>query len=255
MEEPGPPEAPPVAQEPLVPAPGAGPAPRNGDYGNLPPAEEKAGDNPAGEKSAHTSPSRKSTADPPGYGEWYEPLARSPEETEFVDVPPAHWARPAIEFLAKKGILTGVIQGRFYPHKPLQRAELALLLDRALPGMPASPTFTWADVPSTSRYAGAIARVTAAGIMEGYGGKYFCPAAGLSRENAVLALARAAEWLANSGESKTLTDRLPGRRQVSRSEKENEKDKLLSFRDYKSITPAAQKAFSWAVKEGLVHGY
>ncbi|WP_062285193.1 S-layer homology domain-containing protein [Neomoorella mulderi] len=164
---------------------------------------------------------------------------------EFVDVPPEHWAWPAIMALAGEGLLRGDGEGRFYPDAPLSRAEMAALLDRMLDITPDTPRVKWVDIPPDSWYASAVARATGAGLMEGYTGGTFRPLQGVSREQAVIILARAAEWLLSSKIKAPPTwqavDPLP--------------HILPSFPDESDISPPAQRAVLWAVKEGLLRGY
>jgi hypothetical protein len=50
--------------------------------------------------------------------------------TEFKDVPPDHWAAPAVKELAAKGIMKGFPDGTFRGNQPVTRYELAVTLAR-----------------------------------------------------------------------------------------------------------------------------
>ncbi|WP_438444330.1 N-acetylmuramoyl-L-alanine amidase [Gorillibacterium sp. sgz5001074] len=58
----------------------------------------------------------------------YLPAERT-EPGAYPDVPLRHWANPAIQELKDKGIVKGE-NGRFYPDRPLKRAEFVVMLDR-----------------------------------------------------------------------------------------------------------------------------
>lgn len=50
----------------------------------------------------------------------------------FSDIPPGHWAREAVEYLAARGYLVGYPDGTFGGDRPVTRYELALALYRAV---------------------------------------------------------------------------------------------------------------------------
>lgn len=70
-------------------------------------------------------------------------------ETEFSDIPSRHWALPYIETLTKAGYINGYTDGTFRPDRPVSRAELAALLNRAVgrKGIEAKPA-ELPDVPT-----------------------------------------------------------------------------------------------------------
>lgn len=49
---------------------------------------------------------------------------------KFTDVPESHWAAPAVEQLADKGVFSGYPDNKFYGDKPVTRYELAVALAR-----------------------------------------------------------------------------------------------------------------------------
>src|SRR5207248_8572546 len=63
------------------------------------------------------------------------PQAQSPV-APFPDVPPDHWAFPAVESLRVKGIVRGYPDGNFRGKRTITRYELAAGLDSALRNMP-----------------------------------------------------------------------------------------------------------------------
>lgn len=52
------------------------------------------------------------------------------QTTEFKDVPPDHWAAPAVKEVVAKGIMKGFPDGTFRGDQPVSRYELAVTLAR-----------------------------------------------------------------------------------------------------------------------------
>jgi len=115
----------------------------------------------------------------------------APACATFADVPPTHPAFGEIEAGADAGWWTGCGGDRFCPGGPLSRGAVAMVLDRVLAPRSVTPTAPYVDVPAQHWAAGAIARLTAAGIVTGCGGDRFCPDAALTRAELAALLARA----------------------------------------------------------------
>lgn len=54
------------------------------------------------------------------------------KDMKFKDVPETHWAAKAIEELSDKGIINGYEDGSFKPEQPVTRAEVAVMISRAM---------------------------------------------------------------------------------------------------------------------------
>lgn len=69
----------------------------------------------------------------------------------FPDVPFSHWANPAIQELKDKGIVNGE-GGRFYPERPLKRAEYVTMLARqfTLPDLSGGSACTGGTSPTVT---------------------------------------------------------------------------------------------------------
>lgn len=101
-----------------------------------------------------------------------------------------HWARTAIETWAERGIVSGY-GGMFRPDAPITRAEMAQITVNLLRlKTPSGNSFT--DVASDAWYADAVQCCAGAGVMQGDGGA-FRPEANISRQEAMVVLARALE--------------------------------------------------------------
>ncbi|MDI6731904.1 MAG: S-layer homology domain-containing protein [Candidatus Margulisbacteria bacterium] len=109
----------------------------------------------------------------------------------FVDVPNNYYAKEPIEKLAALGIISGFADGKYYPDKPITRAELALFLSRCLPA--ASPPVKeriYKDVPLDFWAAPFIKTAVDQGWITGYQDKTFRPNWPVSQKEAGLILAR-----------------------------------------------------------------
>lgn len=67
-----------------------------------------------------------------GIGEYLGVEVTPPVATMFKDVPADHWAVESIERLAKLGIMAGHQDGAFRPDESVSRAQVAVIVDRAM---------------------------------------------------------------------------------------------------------------------------
>ena len=116
---------------------------------------------------------------------------RPPErETRFTDVDRDKAYYTAVCSLAEKGILTGYGDGSFRPDAAITRAEFAAVLSQFIFGARPAQAAAYSDVPVTAWYYPAVARMTAAGYLKGYGDGSFRPDAAITRAEAGAILAR-----------------------------------------------------------------
>jgi len=111
----------------------------------------------------------------------------------FRDVTPAHWAFTWIEKLADAGLTRGCGSDTYCPDGAVSRAEMAVLLIRAIHGAfhtpPPATGGVFTDVPADFWAAGFIEELAADGITGGCGGGQYCPLRSVTRaEMAVLIL-------------------------------------------------------------------
>lgn len=87
----------------------------------------------------------------------------------FPDVPVTAWYALYVERLAAIGVTVGYTDGSFRPDRVVSRAEMAVFLTRAIPGVTAvsPPAGIFADVPSAAWYAPAVEGLAAAGVTAG----------------------------------------------------------------------------------------
>lgn len=112
----------------------------------------------------------------------------------FADISGANACpeQPAIEALAARGIVNGKEDGLFHPADTLTRGEFAALIVRAL-GLPHQTTNAFADVRPGDWFAGAVGTATEYGLVTGKGDGRFDPGGFVTRQEAAVMTARAAE--------------------------------------------------------------
>lgn len=83
-----------------------------------------------------------------------------------------HWAKEAITKWSEYDVVAGYGDGIFKPNKEVKRAELAAFISRVF-GLESTEGATkFADVAATAWYAEDVAKVSAAGIMQGASGNF-----------------------------------------------------------------------------------
>ncbi|QHT59368.1 S-layer homology domain-containing protein [Paenibacillus lycopersici] len=100
------------------------------------------------------------------------------------------WARKAVAQAAGAGIITGREDGTFRPNAEITRAEMAMMVARALNlAVETNAAAGFADDKDIPAWAkGAAAALKRMGIIDGKGGNKFDPQAAASRAEAVTVL-------------------------------------------------------------------
>lgn len=152
----------------------------------------------------------------------------------FTDVGTTYsWASEAIDYLYKGGVVTGMSTGRYSPATDITRADFIVMLVRGF-DLQAGVAGNFGDVPVGTYYFNSIAVAKALGIAQGDGG-YFRPAFSLSRQDAMVLVARALGVT-----SVTLS---PGT-----------KSNLSGFSDSGEVSDYAVGAVATLVKAGVIKG-
>ncbi len=150
-----------------------------------------------------------------------------------------HWAREAIDFLARRLIIRGVGSDLFAPDEKVTRAQFAALLVRALrveeeqPGLP-----VFKDVPSSHWGRGAVEAAFKAGLVSGTGNRRFEPERWITREEMAVMLGR---LLVKQGAAVKLDAS-----QVAEA--------LASYSDNGAISAWAREGVAACVKSGIIRG-
>ncbi|MFD0672369.1 S-layer homology domain-containing protein [Cohnella sp. GCM10027633] len=125
-------------------------------------------------------------------------LDAMPAEAEtFSDVPAGTWYAASVAIASQYGIVTGMTDGTFRPTKQITRAEMAVMLSRALKlaGDTAAVTTNveklFGDYATIGEWAReAVARVANSGVMTGRAAGSFAPQAATTRAEAAVVLKR-----------------------------------------------------------------
>lgn len=117
------------------------------------------------------------------------PTPAPAQPINFVDVPQDFWARPFIQALATRGVVSGFAGDYFRPERPVTRAEFAALLQDAFDQYPGQSATQYNDVSSNFWGVRAIDRATRAGFLTGYPGNIFRPEQQIPRAQVLVALA------------------------------------------------------------------
>ena len=100
-----------------------------------------------------------------------------------------HWGQSAIERWSGYGVVQGDERG-FRPDATMTRAEAAQVFVNLLGLNDTSDAMSFSDVSASAWYAGAIAKVTSAGVMNGMGDGTMNPEGSVSREEFFVMFAR-----------------------------------------------------------------
>lgn len=113
----------------------------------------------------------------------------------FVDVPLDYWAYTQIETAAANGITSGCGGGKYCPLAAVNRAQMAVFLERGMHGgdfsPPAAKGNVFLDVGSTDFAASFIEQLFFDGITSGCGNNKYCPGAAVTRAQMSVFLLRA----------------------------------------------------------------
>ena len=108
----------------------------------------------------------------------------------LTDVPDDFWAKPFIDGLIQKRVISGYPNDTFRPEQAITRAEFAAMLHAAFDEDAPEANITFRDVSPEFWGASAITNATAAGFFERYSEETFQPNQLLSKVDAFVALAR-----------------------------------------------------------------
>lgn len=127
-----------------------------------------------------------------GTGGSYVPNINNAEKELFSDISGVEWAKEAIEFLAKNGVLSGVGNDCFAPDDFVTREQLAKIIVLTFNLYDENAEVDFADVDKNSWSYKFIASAEKAGMMNGVGNGRFEAAQPVTREDIATVLYRAA---------------------------------------------------------------
>ena len=145
-----------------------------------------------------------------------EPVPNQLGSQIFADVTEGSYADAAIGWAVQQGITVGCGRGarneperRFCPSDAAIRAHIVVFLYRFAGGDEVEALSIFADVPTDSYFASAVAWAAGLGITAGCDAELFCPAALTTRTHVVVFLYRMASLLGSFGESPQSTGGAP----------------------------------------------
>ncbi|TWI59833.1 S-layer homology domain-containing protein [Halalkalibacter nanhaiisediminis] len=110
------------------------------------------------------------------------PITAEAATNKFSDVKADAWYKNNVEYLVGNGVLDGFTDGTFRPIENVTRAQAAKMLAVSL-GLEVikTPTLDFKDTKNDAWYAGYVAALVDAGIVEGYENGTFKPNASITR--------------------------------------------------------------------------
>lgn len=154
--------------------------------------------------------------------------------TPFTDITaPYAWAKEAVAYLYRNGVVLGTGDGKFNPANNISRGDFVLMVANAF-SLTNSGTGNFPDVPSGSYYYDAIAAAKALGIVSGAGGK-FSPGAGLTRQDAMVIIINTLDAVGKPLNPGSMSD-------------------LYGFSDASQVTDYAVSSVGALVRAGLISG-
>ncbi len=151
----------------------------------------------------------------------------------FSDVNTGNWYYSAVEYVASKGIMTGISASSFGPNLDTTRGMIVTILYRLENQPTGTEAAAFSDVRAGQYYADAIAWANANGIVTGYGNGLFGPNDAITREQMAAILYRYAQYKEYD---------------VSASAE------LTAFSDAANVSRYAVDAMKWANAAGLING-
>lgn len=153
-------------------------------------------------------------------------------EVSFQDVKPTSWYYGAVDFVNRRGLMSGTETAIFSPDKATTRGMLVTILYR-LEGEPYSAAASFTDVSANQWYAKAVSWACENNIVNGYGNGRFGPNDAVTREQAAAILYRYAQKRNYTCDAAASLD---------------------TFSDVLQVSSYAVSPMRWAVGTGIISG-
>jgi hypothetical protein len=111
----------------------------------------------------------------------------------FEDVPDNYWAKPYIDALSSRELISGFEDGTFKPDQPVTRAQIANIVSRTFDLSAEKESIAFSDVQATYWAKDAIDEVVKGGFMTGFPKNIFQPNSPVTRAQALATLATGLE--------------------------------------------------------------
>ncbi len=180
------------------------------------------------------------------HNDWLrEEISAWDEDTQipyfFIDVSPRDWFAEGVSFVFEEGIMNGINEFQFAPHRPITRAMAVTILYRVDGQNGERSAITYTDVPENTWYTSAVDWAGQQGIAIGYEDGSFRPEQEISREELAVMLYRYYE-MGEGGSESTRSRSLEGISPIS------------SFIDSDQVSEWARNAMAWALDSGVLNG-
>jgi len=149
-----------------------------------------------------------------------------------------HWAEEAVNDMGSRMVIDGVGSESFAPDLPITRAEFAAIMVRGLGLAPEEGTVPFTDIKSGDWYAGVVRTAYEYGLLEGYEDGTFRPMERITREQAMVIIAKAMTLAGLTAD-------------VSPADAEKT---LASFSDADDVSEWARSGVAAGLKAGIVSG-
>ncbi len=116
------------------------------------------------------------------------PLEVAREALDFQDVPEGYWAKPYIDALSSRLLIQGFDEGVFKPEEPVNRAQLATLINEAFDLSDSEAAIAFNDLQAAEWAKEAIESSVKGGFMNGFPDKSFQPNLPVPRVQVLTAL-------------------------------------------------------------------
>ncbi|TCP63617.1 Zn-dependent metalloprotease [Heliophilum fasciatum] len=149
-----------------------------------------------------------------------------------------HWAKSDIDDLVARGIVNGIDEETFAPNRDITRAEFAAIINKALNLTPSGKSGSFSDVQADDWFAPCIASAFENGIIRGRSKTEFAPAQTITRQEAMVMIARA---MKHAGMETIVSDG-----EVTKT--------LAQFADYSDFADWSKNEAALCIKHGIVKG-
>lgn len=158
-------------------------------------------------------------------------------KVEFRDVT-NHWAKHAVNDMGSRMVISGISKDEFSPDREITRAEFAAIIVRGLGLKPETQGSPFTDVQTTDWYSSVIHTAYEYKLIDGFEDKTFRPNERITREQAMVILAKAM----------TLTH-LKAKLPASAAE-----NPLLAYQDASDASAWALGSITDSIQAGIVSG-
>ncbi|MGB3296980.1 MAG: S-layer homology domain-containing protein [Phormidesmis sp.] len=114
--------------------------------------------------------------------------AKPKEAIVFEDVPDNYWAKPYIDALSSRELISGYQDGTFKPDQPVTRAQIANIVSRTFDLTADKKSLEFSDVSSDYWARESIGEVVKGGFMTGFPNNTFAPNSPVTRAQSLTTL-------------------------------------------------------------------